>query len=231
MLYFAYIYYMVDTKNMRDKLSYFYDKLPEKKDNYEPLSLLMVRTVREAFNYIKTHRTSKMETIQSNNINLLHSIDRKPALDKLKRRVDFLKKNKQFIKETERAKGYIDLTSDFFLDSPFNSINSEKVAEIKNNKYVTLSGVGRICAIKIVFPEGLKIKVQVGKVDECLAKRLIGINNLYIYGLRFNNLRKYNIDENEILIKKKSDTRKCYRRGKFLTKRKKSFSSKFIPYK
>lgn len=222
---------MVDTKKIYENLSYWYDKLPEKKENYEPLSLLMIRTVREASYYIKTHRTSSIQTIQSNHINLLHSIDRKPALDKLKRRVDFLKKHKDYIKETQRVKGYVDLTSDFFINSPFKSISSEKLAEIKKNKYVTLSGVGRICAIKIVFPEGLKIKVNVGTLDACLIKRLISVNNLFIYGLRFNNLRKYNINEKEILIKKKSDTKKCYKRGKFLTKRNKSFSSKLIPYK
>jgi hypothetical protein len=70
--------------------------------------------------------------------------------------------------------------SDFFLQSPFKSINSEEIAEIKKNKYVTLSGVGRICAIKIVFPEGFNIKIKVGKLDECLRNRLRSINNLYM---------------------------------------------------
>lgn len=222
---------MVKTKKIYENLSYWYDKLPEQKDNFEPLTLLMIRTAREAQHYINTHRTSSIQTIQSNNINLLHAIDRKPALDKLKRRVQFLKKHKDYIKEIQRVKGYIDLTSDFFINSPFKSITPEKIAEIKKNKYVTLSGVGRICAIKIVFPEGLKINVGVGTLDACLIKRLISVNNLFIYGLRFNNLRKYNINEKEILINKKSDTRKCYRRRKFLTNRNKSFSSKLIPYK
>lgn len=179
-----------------DNLLYWCDKLPETKDNYDPLTMLMVRTAREAKNYMRTHRSSSVQTIRSNNINLLHSIDRKPALDKLKRRVDFLKNNKQLIKETERIKGYVDLASDFFQDSPFKSITPETAAEITKNKYMSLAGIGRICAIKIVFPEGLKIKLTVGKLDACLVKRLISINNLFIYELRFNNLRKYNIDEN-----------------------------------
>jgi len=58
-------------------------------------------------------------------------------------------------------------------------------------------------AIKIVFPEGIKIRTKVGQVDNCLKKRLHSINNLYIYGLRFSNLKKFNIDEKEILMKKK----------------------------
>ena len=118
--------------------------------------------------------------------------------------------------------------SDFFLQSPFKSINSEEIAEIKKNKYVTLSGVGRICAIKMVFPEGLNIKIKVGKLDECLRNRLRSINNLYIYGLRFNNLSK--LDEKEIIITKKSDTTKCYKRGKFVLRRQKGILSKIIPY-
>jgi hypothetical protein len=111
---------------------------------------------------------------------LLNSVDRGPALTKLKSRVEFLKKNKTFLKEIEKEKGSIDLMSDFFLQSPFKSINSEEIAEIKKNKYVTLSGVGRICAIKMVFPEGLNIKIKVGKLDECLRNRLRSINNLYM---------------------------------------------------
>jgi hypothetical protein len=34
------------------------------------------------------------------------------------------------------------------------------VAEIEKNKYVTLSGVGRIGSFKIVFPEGIKVKYE-----------------------------------------------------------------------
>ena len=170
----------------------------------------MIRTAGESINYINTHASSKMTVVNSKNINLLHSVDRGPALTKLKNRVEFLKKNKTFLKEIEKEKGSIDLMSDFFLQSPFKSINSEEIAEIKKNKYVTLSGVGRICAIKMVFPEGLNIKIKVGKLDECLRNRLRSINNLYIYGLRFNNLSK--LDEKEIIITKKSDTTKCYKR-------------------
>ena len=82
-----------------------------------------------------------MTVVNSKNINLLHSVDRGPALTKLKSRVEFLKKNKKFLKEIEKEKGSIDLMSDFFLQSTFKSINFEEIAEIKKNKYVTLSGV------------------------------------------------------------------------------------------
>ena len=60
-------------------------------------------------------------------------------------------------------------------------------------------------------------------------KSEISINNLYIYGLRFSNLKKFNIDEKEILMKKRLNTKKCYKRGKFLKKRTKKFLSKVIP--
>jgi len=219
---------MVETKKLYNKLSYWYKKIPEIHRNLEPLTLLMIRTAGESINYINTHASSKMTVVNSKNINLLHSVDRGPALTKLKNRVEFLKKNKTFLKEIEKEKGSIDLMSDFFLQSPFKSINSEEIAEIKKNKYVTLSGVGRICAIKMVFPEGLNIKIKVGKLDECLRNRLRSINNLYIYGLRFNNLSK--LDEKEIIITKKSDTTKCYKRGKFVLRRQKGILSKIIPY-
>ena len=129
----------------------------------------------------------------------------------------------------EKKNGYVDLLSKFFKNSPFKSINSEVVDEIEKDKYVTLSGVGRIGAIKIVFPEGIKIRTKLGQVDNCLKKRLHSINNLYIYGLRFSNLKKFNIDEKEILMKKRLNTKKCYRRGKFLKRRTKIFLSKVIP--
>lgn len=211
------------------KIGYWFEKLPEISRNLEPLTLLMIRTTGEASNYIKNHYSSKIKTVSSKDINLLHSIDRGPALDKLKKRVDFLKKNKKEIKEMEKKNGYVDLLSKFFKNSPFKSINSEVVAEIEKDKYVTLSGVGRIGAIKIVFPEGIKIRTKVGEVDNCLKKRLHSINNLYIYGLRFSNLKKFNINEKEILMKKRLNTKKCYKRGKFLKRRTKKFLSKVIP--
>ena len=37
-----------------------------------------------------------------------------------------------------------------------------------------------------IFPEGIKLQMKVGKIDDCLKKRLIAINNLYIYGF-YNN--------------------------------------------
>ena len=212
-----------------NKIGYWFEKLPELSRNIEPLTLLMIRTTGEASNYIRNHRSSNLEVINSKDVNLLHSIDREPAMKKLKSRVDFLRKNKKEIKEIEKKNGYVDLMSNFFKNSPFRSINSEVVAEIEKDKYVTLSGVGRIGAIKIVFPEGIKIKIRVGRVDDCLKKRLNSINKLYIYGLRFNNLKQFNIDEKEILIKKPLSTKRCYRRGKFLKSRKKKFLSKVIP--
>lgn len=211
------------------KIGYWFEKIPEISRNLEPLTLLMIRTTGEASNYIRNHSTTKIETVNSKDINLLHSIDRTPALEKLKKRVEFLRKNKKEIKEMEKKNGYVDLLSNFFKNSPFKSINSEVVAEIEKDKYVTLSGVGRIGAIKIVFPEGIKIRTKVGQVDNCLKKRLHSINNLYIYGLRFSNLKKFNIDEKEILMKKRLNTKKCYKCGKFLKRRTKKFLSKVIP--
>lgn len=211
------------------KIGYWFEKVPEISRNLEPLTLLMIRTAGEASNYIRNHSTSKIESVNSKDVNLLHSIDRGPALEKLKKRVEFLRKNKKEIKEMEKKNGYVDLLSNFFKNSPFKSINSEVVAEIEKDKYITLSGVGRIGAIKIVFPEGIKIRTKVGQVDNCLKKRLHSINNLYIYGLRFSNLKKFNIDEKEILMKKRLNTKKCYKRGKFLKRRSKKFLSKVIP--
>jgi len=212
-----------------NKLGYWLEKVPELSKNIEPLTLLMIRTAGEASNYIRTHRSSKLEIVNSKNINLLHSIDRGPALEKLKKRANFLRKNKKEIKEMEKKDGYVDLMSKFFKNSPFKSINSEMIAEIEKNKYVTLSGVGRIGAFKIIFPEGIKVKIRVGQVDDCLKKRLNSINKLYIYGLRFDNVKKFDIDEKEILMKKPLSTKRCYRRGKFLKSRKKKFFSKVIP--
>jgi len=212
-----------------NKIGYWFEKVPEMSRNLEPLTLLMIRTTGEASNYIKNHSSSKIETVNSKDINLLHAIDRGPALEKLKKRVEFLRKNKKEIKGMEKKNGYVDLLSNFFKNSPFKSINSEVVAEIEKDNYVTLSGVGRIGAIKIVFPEGIKIRTKVGQVDNCLKKRLHSINNLYIYGLRFSNLKKFNIDEKEILMKKRLNTKKCYKRGKFLKRRSKKFLSKVIP--
>ena len=67
-----------------------FQKYPEIPRNLEPLTLLMIRISGEASNYIKNHSSSKIKTVSSKDVNLLHSIDRGPALDKLKKRVDFL---------------------------------------------------------------------------------------------------------------------------------------------
>lgn len=212
------------------KLKYWYDKSPELQLNVEPLTQLMIRTAGESTNYIKHHSHSKMiKVINSKHINLLHSIDRKTAVEKLLKRANYLKKHREEIKDLEKKNGFVDLSSDFFLNSPFASINSELVAEVAPNKYTTLSGVGRICAIKIVFPEGLKIKIVVGKLDECLNKRLIALNSLFIYSNRFSNLRKYGINDQEIIQSTRAT--KCYRRGKFLKTQRNKLFNKFIPIK
>jgi hypothetical protein len=41
--------------------------------------------------------------------------------------------------------------------------------------------------------------------------------------------KKFYIDEKEILMKKRLNTKKCYKRGKFLKRRTKKFLSKVIP--
>lgn len=215
------------------KINYWVDKLPELKENLEPLTQLMIRTAGETYNFISKKQNRKgIQIINSIAINLLHSIDRKTALDKLKKRVDFLKEHKSEIKELEKINGFVDLTSEFFINSPFKSINAELIAQVNKNSYVTLSGVGRIGAIKIVFPEGIKLKIEVGKnIDSCLKKRLVDINNLYIYSDRFANLNRYNIHEKEIFIPKRVNTKKCYNRKKFVKKQSRRLFNKIIPLK
>ena len=212
------------------KLKYWFDKLPELNRNIEPLTHLMVRTARETNNYLKNHNfTIKTIIINSKDINLLHSIDRKPALNKLFKKNKFLKNNKINIKKLEKENGYIDLTSPFFTNSPFKSINHELVVEITKHNYLTISGVGRIGALKITFPEGINIKIKVGIIDDCLKKRLVAINNLYIYSNRFSNLKIHGINEKEIPYCKFIKTKKCYRRGKFIKKQRKKFETKLRP--
>ena len=213
-----------------NQVKYWYEKYPEIPSNIEPLTQLMIRTAGESRHYMKNHSHSKsIKPVNSKDINLLHSIDRQPAIEKLLKRIYFLKKNKEEIIKLEKENGFVDLSSAFFLNSPFASITSELIAEVAPNKYVTLSGVGRIGAIKIAFPEGLNVKLTVGKVDECLNKRLISINNLFIYSNRFSNLRKYGIDEKEIIQTTRAT--KCYRRGKFLKTQRKQIINKIIQIK
>ena len=132
------------------------------------------------------------------------------------------------ILKMEKKDGYINLSSSFFNNSPIKSIRSESIIEITKNRYLTQDGVGRIAAIKTVFPKGIKLKIKVGRVDDCLKKRLNSINKLYIYGLRFKNLK--NLNEKEIkLCKKKYSTKKCYRRGKYLKRQSKRAIHKIMP--
>ena len=214
------------------KIKYWYDKLPEMKSNIEPLTQLMIRTAGEVNNYMNNHANTKtISIVNSKDINLLHSIDRAPAIKKLLDRVHFLKKHKEEIKMLERKNGFVDLSSELFLNSPFASINSEIIAEVANKKFVTLSGVGRIGAIKIVFPAGLRIKIIVGNLDACLKKRLIALNNMFIYSNRFSNLKKYGINEKEIIDSKRIVTKKCYKRGKFIKRQSRKLLNKIIPLK
>ena len=215
------------------KLSYWVDKLPELKENLEPLTQLMIRTAGETYNFINSRKERKVfETVNSKYINLLHSIDRQTALNKLKNRVQFLKEHKTELERLEKKVGFIDLTSDFFINSPFQSINAELIAEINKMNYLTLSGVGRIAAIKIVFPEGLKIKIEVGKhIDNCLKKRLVAVNSMYIYSNRFANLKRYSINEKEIILNKRTITKKCHSRKLFIKKQSRRLFNKIIPLK
>jgi hypothetical protein len=214
------------------KIKYWYEKLPEMKSNIEPLTQLMIRTAGEVNNYMHHHAHLKtIKTVNSKDINLLHSIDRVPAIKKLLDRVHFLKTHKEEIKMLERKNGFVDLSSDLFINSPFASINSEIIAEVAHKKYLTLSGVGRIGAIKIVFPAGLNIKIVVGNVDGCLKKRLISINSIFIYSNRFSNLKKYGINEKEIIDPKRIVTKKCYKRGKYLKRQSRKLLNKIIPLK
>jgi hypothetical protein len=217
--------------NTKNKIKYWAKKVPEitSNSNLEPLTLLMIRTAGEAYNYITTHSASNVNTINSKDVNLLHSIDRKSALNKLHKRIKFLKQHKTKIKQLEKQHGFIDLSLDMFQTEPFLSINSEMVVKITKNKYLTLSGVGRICAIKVVFPEGINIKLNIGHVDNCLEKRLHSINNLYIYGLRFENLKKYKIKNTEIFMKTIKKTNKCRKRSRYLTKKQKHWMNNIIP--
>ena len=217
------------------RFNYYRKKITEIPDNVEPLTHLMIRTTGECVYYASKHKTIKTKIINSKDINILHSIDRKPALKKFLRRMKFLKKNKNNISKIVKKEGFLDLSVDWIRkDSPFSSINNEIVIEInpKGNtkKYITASGVGRIAAIQAAFPNGIKIKVDSGTVPFTLQKRLVAINSLYLHGERFKNLKKYKIDVKEIIItKKKSKTQKRYNRKSFLKTRKKKF--RFIPWK
>lgn len=198
--------------DLYQKTNYFYKKVPEMKYNLEPLTHLMIRTTGESM-YNKKTLPKKINTCS---IHLLHSIDRTQSLDKLDQRIHFLKKHKLDILELEKKHGYVDLTSDLFLNSPFQSINAETIAQISSH-YVTISGVGRIAALKIVFPKGIRIQVNVCDVDWCLKKRLIAIHSYYLYSQRFSNLKKYGLEEKEIQLSIKKKT--CKQRKTFLKTR------------
>jgi hypothetical protein len=200
--------------DLSQKINYYYKKIPELNRNLEPLTHLMIRTTGESM-YEKKITSKKVST---SSIHLLHSIDRTQALDKLKKRISFLKKNKMVIQNLEKKHGYIDLSSEFFLNSPFQSINQEVISQI-STQYVTISGVGRIAALKSVFPHGIHILVNICPLDWCLKKRLISIHSYYLYSGRFSNLKKYSVEEKEIQLPIKKKT--CKRRNSFLKTRKK----------
>ena len=221
--------------NILERFNYYRKKITEIPDNVEPLTWLMIRTTGESVYYAVNHKTMKTKIINSKDINILHSIDRPPALQKFNRRRKFLKKNQKNIEKIVKKRGFLDLSVDWIRkNSPFSSINNEIVITIrpkgKRKKYVTASGVGRIAAIQAAFPKGIKIKVDVGTVPYSLEKRLVAINSLYLYGGRFENLKQYNIHVKEILYKrKKSKTAKRYNRKSFLKTRKKKF--RMVPWK
>lgn len=221
--------------NILERFNYYRKKITEIPDNVEPLTWLMIRTTGESVYYAVKHKTIKTKIINSKDINILHSIDRPPALQKFNRRRKFLKKNQKNIEKMVKKRGFLDLSVDWIRkNSPFSSINNEIVITIrpkgKRKKYVTASGVGRIAAIQAAFPKGIKIKVDVGTVPYSLEKRLVAINSLYLYGERFENLKQYNIHVKEILYKrKKSKTAKRYNRKSFLKTRKKKF--RMVPWK
>jgi len=200
--------------DLSQKINYYYKKIPELNRNLEPLTHLMIRTTGESM-YEKKITSKKVST---SSIHLLHSIDRTQALDKLKKRISFLKKNKMVIQNLEKKHGYIDLSSEFFLNSPFQSINQEVISQI-STQYVTISGVGRIAALKSVFPHGIHILVNICPLDWCLKKRLISIHSYYLYSGRFSNLKKYGVEEKEIQLPIKKKT--CKSRNSFLKTRKK----------
>ena len=217
------------------RFNYYRKKITEIPDNAEPLTHLMIRITGECVYYSSHHKTIKTKIINSKDINILHSIDREPALKKFLRRTKFLKKNKKNIEKLVKKEGFLDLSVDWIRkDSPFSSINKEIVLEInpkgKTKKYITASGVGRVAAIQSAFPNGIKIKVDSGTIPFGLQKRLVAINSLYLHGDRFKNLKQYNIDVKEIIFtKKKSKTQKRYNRKSFLKTRKKIF--RLIPWK
>ena len=218
-----------------ERFNYYRKKVTEIPDNVEPLTLLMIRTTGECVKYTDSHKTIKTKIINSKDINILHSIDRKPALKKFNRRRKFLLKNKKNIDKIVKKHGFLNLEESWIRkDSPFSSINNEIVMLIRPNKkdrkYITASGVGRIAAIQSVFPKGIKIKVDVGTIPYSLEKRLVAVNSLYLYGKRFENLKKYNIRVKEIIYKRKrSKTAKRYNRKSFLKTRKRKF--RLIPWK
>tara|TARA_B100000927_G_C16460910_1_gene467805 strand:- start:1250 stop:1927 length:678 start_codon:yes stop_codon:yes gene_type:complete len=221
---------------MSYKLKYWIDKLPEVQDNLEPVTQTMIRLSGEVQYYAKHHsHTKRTDIVNTNDINLLHSIDRKPALDKFNKRRKFLLNNKKKLGEMIKEMGYIDLRDKFFEESPFKSINNELLVEIKHDgrkkKYITASGVGRVAAFHSVFKKGVNVKMDILKVHYSLQKRLVAVNNLYIYGNRFQNLKKYEIYPEEIVFtRKKPKTYKRYNRKRFVKTQKRKLMNKFIPY-
>ena len=96
---------------------------------------------------------------------------------------------------------------------------------------MTASGVGRVAALQSVFVNGIAVKVDVLKVHYDLQKRLVAVNNLYIYGHRFKNLRQYNITQNEIVFTKRNPKHtKKYNRRRFVNTQKKTWINRIIPY-
>tara|TARA_B100001093_G_C26433873_1_gene845202 strand:+ start:47 stop:724 length:678 start_codon:yes stop_codon:yes gene_type:complete len=215
-----------------NKFSYWRKKIAEIPDTLEPLTMLMIRTTDECSYYGKQHSTIKKGIVNTKDINILHAIDTLPALNKFLDRRKFLIDHKKEIIDDVKKYGAFDMGAVWLRkNTPFSSINDTLVATINPNqnkrytKFITCSGVGRIAAIQAVFPAGVKIKIDCIKVPFNLQKRLVAVNNLYLYGDRFQNLKKYHIDIKEISITRgKYSTSKNYGRKTYLKSRKKRFN-------
>ena len=185
---------------------------------------------------MKQHQNIKNQIINTKDINILHAIDTAPALNKFLDRRKFLLDNKKQILDDIKNKGAFDMGADWLRkNTPFSSINDTMVASINPNqnkrflKYMTCSGVGRIAAIQAVFPDGIKIKIATVRVPYNLQKRLVAVNNLYLYGDRFQNLKKYHIDLKRsagfiAITRGKYSTSKNYGRQTYLKSRKNKFN-------
>jgi len=175
-------------------------KIKDTPKDIQPLNFLMIRTTRQAKKYAK--KNIKYKIINTKNIILLHPLDRKHAIKKFLKRKTFIKKKKKEIQKQIKIKGYYDLEI-LNTNTPFTSTSKILVYNIKKNKYITGSGVGRISAIQSAFPNGIKIKIQVGTISYPIKKKLIDINTSYIHANKFKHTKKYGIYPKETVFTRK----------------------------